>query len=278
MPLTRTAGIQSFPRTSDEGRTLASRAKAVVAIRDVLARCEWSAAATWAPLATALEGVPPSLASLDEFKTSFAKLAKNLLDNNAPTSYGSALSTTTDAKLLTDFGVAALLDTTQPDGWTPNLGCRTGFSDSADAARYYYAQTYAKAQLAAGTVPEFACDYVSAWAQLPLVGPGRTKGRPPLLAARLPLSRNSMRVGASVSEDVAAKARVLDKIYHDGVRELQSQALPYTLAAAERTAVSESSTYRASISRRDARRTGSSRRAAGPRFLKRPCAASSRLL
>ena len=183
-----------------------------------------------------------SLASLDEFKTSFAKLAKNLLDNNAPTSYGVALSTTSDAKLLTDFGMAALLDTTQPDGWTPNPGCRTGFSDSADVARYYYAQTYARTQLAAGTVPMFACDYVSTWADLPLAWPGT---RPPLLTRRLPLSRNSMRVGASVSEDVAAKARVLDKIYHDGVRELQSRALPHTLAAAERTAVSESSTYRA---------------------------------
>lgn len=170
--------------------------------------------------------------------------------------------------------MAALLDTTQPDGWTLNLGCRTGFSDSADAGGYYWAQMYARTQLAAGTVPTFACEYVSTWADLPLVWPGT---RPPLLKMRLPLSQNSMRVGESVSEDLAAKALVLDKIYHDGVRELQSQALPYTLAAAERTAVSESSTYRASISRRDARRTGSSRRAAGPRFLKRPCAASSRL-
>ena len=216
-----------------------------------------------------------SLASLDEFTTSFAKLAKNLLDNEAPTSYGLALSTTTDEKLLTDFGMAALLDTTQPDGWTPNPGCRTGFSDSACAAGYFYAQTYAKTQLEAGTVPEFACDYVLTWAQLPLEW---FRGRPPLLKMRLPLSRNSMRVGESVSEDLAAKARVLDAVYHDGVRQLQSLALPYTLAAAERTAVSEKCTYRASISRRDARRTGSSRRAAGPRFLKRPCAASSRLL
>ena len=138
--------------------------------------------------------------------------------------------------------MAAVLDTTQPRGWTPNLGCRTGFSDSADAARYYYAQTYAKTQLDAGTVPKFARDYVSDWAQLPLTWPGT---RPPLLKMRLPLSRNSMRVGESVSEDLAAKARVLDAVYHDGVRQLQSLALRYTLSAAERTAVSEKCTYRA---------------------------------
>ena len=58
--------LSAFPRKSDAGRTLEAHALGVLAIRAALAQCEWTSAASWLALATALDAVQADIATLEE--------------------------------------------------------------------------------------------------------------------------------------------------------------------------------------------------------------------
>ena len=68
---------------SDEGRSLAGQGKHTVTVRVALGKCVWSSAASWLPLANALDGVPPDVAALDEFVNARAEFADKRNDTMA---------------------------------------------------------------------------------------------------------------------------------------------------------------------------------------------------
>ena len=58
--------LQSFPFSTDRGEALLARTAFVVELRGTLEGCDWEQAASWAPLATLLEGASPQLREADE--------------------------------------------------------------------------------------------------------------------------------------------------------------------------------------------------------------------
>ena len=68
------AELEAYPRVSDDGRDLATKAKQVIAIRLALSKCDWASASTWGGIAAALDAVPPELATLDEISAARTEL------------------------------------------------------------------------------------------------------------------------------------------------------------------------------------------------------------